>query len=153
MEQQLIQTWQVHSRINLYLLAVLCDDALRAAPAPRGRSAGQLCAHMQNVRPVWLKASAPDLLESAAKRDPAACTREQIASALQASGGAIESLLRRSAAAGGRVKYFKPHAVAFAAYLIAHDSHHRGQMTAVLKQAGYPLVDKTDYGMREWGAR
>jgi uncharacterized damage-inducible protein DinB len=51
------------------------------------------------------------------------------------------------------VKGFKPHAVGFLGYLIAHEAHHRGQATLILKALGSPLDNKADYGMWEWGVR
>jgi len=69
------------------------------------------------------------------------------------SGQAIASLLQKALAAGGKVKGFKPHAVAFLGYLISHESHHRGQIGWTLKNTGHPLDQKTAYGLWEWGVR
>ncbi len=75
------------------------------------------------------------------------------AQALESSGRAIERLLRQATAAGGKVKGFKPHAVAFLGYLISHESHHRGQAGWALKATGRPLDQKTAFGLWEWGSR
>jgi hypothetical protein len=48
------------------------------------------------------------------------------------------------------VKGFKPHAAAF---LVSHESHHRGQIALTLKQAGHPLEKKVAFGIWEWGTR
>ena len=56
-------------------------------------------------------------------------------------------------ATGGKVKGFKPHAVAFLGYLISHESHHRGQAGWALKSSGRPLDQKTAFGLWEWGTR
>jgi uncharacterized damage-inducible protein DinB len=152
-EEQLIETWQIHNRINFYLLAAIPAELMGQVPSPKGRTVYQLFAHMHNVRLMWLKASAPELTEGLEKLEGTSGTPEQLRRALEASGAAIEQLLRTSFASGGRVKGFKPHAVAFAAYLVSHESHHRGQMTWTLKLLGHPLDNKTDYGMWEWGTR
>jgi uncharacterized damage-inducible protein DinB len=65
----------------------------------------------------------------------------------------VAELLRKAAAAGGKVKGFKPHAVAFLGYLISHESHHRGQIGWTLKNNGQPLDRKTEFGLWEWGVR
>ena len=156
MEEQLLETWNIHNRINLYLLAAVPAEALCAVPPSRGRSVCQLFAHMHNVRLMWIKAAAPELLTGLEKLEggtSAAIPQDQIRQALEASGTAIETLLRQSIHSGAKVKGFKPHAVAFLGYLISHESHHRGQMTLTLKQVGHPLDNKTDYGLWEWGAR
>ena len=80
-------------------------------------------------------------------RKPICATR------VHASGRAIEQLLRNSLAAGGKIKGFKPHAVAFLGYLISHESHHRGQAGWALKLSGRPLDQKTAFGLWEWGVR
>jgi uncharacterized damage-inducible protein DinB len=156
MEEPLVETWSIHNRINLYLLEAVPAEALGSALAPKHRSIGQIFAHVHNVRLMWLKAAAPDLLEGIAKLEAAAADKAAIAAALEASGRAIEALLRKSLAAGGaggKIKGFKPHATAFAGYLISHESHHRSQVVWTLKNAGHPLDQKTSYGLWEWGVR
>jgi uncharacterized damage-inducible protein DinB len=152
MDEPLIETWTIHNRINLYLLAAIPDDALGAA-IPKHRSVFQMFAHMHNVRLMWLKASAPDLLEGLAKLEGKDGDCEDLETSLAASGKAIEELLRRSVAAGGKVKGFKPHATAFAGYLISHESHHRGQIVWILKDVGHSVDPKVSYGLWEWGVR
>ena len=153
MEDQLIETWKIHNRINLYLLAAIPTDQLGQLSTLKGRTIFKLFAHMHNVRLMWLKEVAPDLMAGLEKVEGDNGTHEQLSGALTSSGQAVESLLRKSFADGGRVRGFKPHAVAFMGYLIAHDAHHRGQLTMTLKALGHPLDNKTDYGMWEWGVR
>jgi uncharacterized damage-inducible protein DinB len=153
MEEQLIETWNIHDRINRYLLAAVPDTALGTALAPKHRTVYQLFAHIHNVRLMWLKPAAPELLAGLAKLEGTDGDKAALATALDASGRAIADLLRKALAAGGKVKGFKPHTVAFAGYLISHESHHRGQIGWTLKHTGHPLDQKTAYGMWEWGVR
>jgi uncharacterized damage-inducible protein DinB len=120
--------------------------------APKFRPVGQLFAHIHNVRLMWLKAAAPELLEGLEKIEGVS-DKKALSAALEASGKAIASLLEKAIAAGGKVKGFKPHATAFVGYLISHESHHRGQIGWTLKSAGHPLDQKTAYGLWEWGVR
>jgi uncharacterized damage-inducible protein DinB len=80
-------------------------------------------------------------------------SKNTLKAALEASGTAIAELLRKSLASGGKIKGFKPHAVAFLGYLISHESHHRGQIGWALKHSGKPLGAKTAFGLWEWGVR
>lgn len=153
MEDQLVETWNIHDRINRYLLQAIPEEALGLAMAPKHRTTFQLLAHLHNVRLMWLKSAAPDLLEGLSKLEGTRGDKAALASALEASGRAIERLLRQSFANGGKVKGFKPHVVAFVGYLISHESHHRGQINWNLKNAGHPLDQKTSYGLWEWGVR
>lgn len=152
MDETLIETWTIHNRINLYLLAAVAPEGLGAV-MPKHRSVFQIFAHIHNVRLMWLKASAPDLLEGLTKIEGKDGGKADLESALTASSRAIEDLLRRSLAAGGKVKGFKPHAAAFAGYLISHESHHRGQIVWTLKDSGHPVDQKTAFGLWEWGVR
>jgi uncharacterized damage-inducible protein DinB len=53
----------------------------------------------------------------------------------------------------GRVKGFPPDAAGFFGYLIAHDTHHRGQICMLARQVGHPLPQKAMFGMWEWDTR
>jgi uncharacterized damage-inducible protein DinB len=154
MEEQLLETWEIHNSIVLYVLDAVSPEALKGAPGAKGRSAGEMFAHIHNVRLMWLKASAPDLLEGVAKVEKAdAANKEVLRSSLEASGRVVSSLLKRAVESGGKVKGFKPHAAAFLGYLISHESYHQGEIGMVLGQSGHPLDKKTAYGMWEWGVR
>ena len=155
METQILDTWRIHNRINLYLLDAIAPEALQGTPTgTKGRSVGEAFAHMHNTRLMWLEAAAPDLMPGLSKLEKAqAADREVLRQSLTASGEAIEALLQRGMAAGGKIKGFKPHAVAFLGYLVSHESHHRGEIGLLLSQMGHRLDKKVDYGMWEWGVR
>lgn len=149
-----VETWQIHDRINLYLLEAIDPQSLDSHSASKGRSVGEQIAHIHNVRLMWLKSAAPELLEGLAKVEAEqANDKKLLAKSLTASGKAIATLLAQSIEAGGKVRGFKPHAAGFLGYLISHESHHRGQIALSLKQAGKPLDKKIGYGLWEWGVR
>ncbi len=150
----LVETWQIHDRINLYVLDAVDPSSLDSYSASKGRSVGEQFAHIHNVRLMWLKASSPDLLQGLVKVEKEHTKdKKLLRKSLIDSGAAISSLLTKSLDADGKVKGFKPHATAFLGYLISHESHHRGQIALTLKQAGKPLDKKIGYGMWEWGVR
>jgi uncharacterized damage-inducible protein DinB len=151
---QILETWRIHDRIHHYVLDAIPADALADVSASRGRTVGEQFAHVHNVRLMWLKSAASDLLEGLAKVEKeSAGDADILRAALTASAAAIEALLSRALNGDGRVKGFKPHATAFLGYLISHESHHRGQIALTLKQAGHPLDKKTAFGIWEWGTR
>jgi uncharacterized damage-inducible protein DinB len=153
-QEQLVETWEIHERINRYLLGAIPDEALGSALGPpKHRTVYQLFAHMHNVRLMWLKPAAPELARGLSKLDGETGDKAALAAALEASGKAIADLLRKSFAAGGKVSGFKPHSVAFLGYLISHESHHRGQIGWTLKNTGHRLDPKVAHGLWEWGAR
>jgi uncharacterized damage-inducible protein DinB len=153
-DNPLLGTWDIHNRINLYLLDALEAPTLTSYSASKGRSVGEQFAHLHNVRLMWLKAAAPNLLQGLDKIEKnSALDKKLLRAALNDSGVAIRTLLDASIAAGGKVKGFKPHATAFLGYLIAHESHHRGQIVLSLKQSGHHVDKKIQYGIWEWGVR
>lgn len=153
-EQQFLETWEIHNRINLYLLGAVDSAALVGVAASKGRTVGEQFAHVHNVRLMWLKSAAPDLLAGLTKIEKEqAVDKKLLQKSLTDSGVAIKSLLDQSVRAGGKVKGFKPHVNAFLGYLIAHESHHRGQIILSLKQSGHVLDKKVLYGIWEWGVR
>ena len=66
-EEQLLDTWNIHNRVNLYMLDSIAPEALGDISASKGRSVGEEFAHMHNVRLMWLKSAAPELLEGQEK--------------------------------------------------------------------------------------
>ncbi len=150
----LVETWNIHNRIHLYILDALKPDALAGVSSSKGRSVGQQFAHIHNVRLDWLQAAAPELMQGVSKIEKeAAEDKARLKKSLKESGEAIAVLIEKSLAANGKIKGFKPHVTAFVGYLISHESYHRGEIGIILAQSGSPLDKKTAYGMWEWGVR
>lgn len=148
----LLETWRIHNRIHLYLLDALTEPQLTLSPQPKGRSVFSQFAHLHNVRLMWLKSAAPDLMESVSKVEADQGSHDELKSALVSSSAVIEQLLAR-AWEHGKVKGFKPHPTAFLGYLISHESHHRGQIILTLKQNGAMPPKSVLFGLWEWGTR
>jgi len=151
---QLLETWEIHNRINLFLLDAIAPECLSDVSASKGRNAGEQFAHLHNVRLMWLQVAAPDLFKKQKKIEKqTAAKKDVLRRSLMASADAVKVLLRKSLESDCRIKGFKPHAAAFLGYLIAHESHHRGQIMLTLKQNGHPVDKKVQYGIWEWGVR
>jgi uncharacterized damage-inducible protein DinB len=154
MQDQLLDTWNIHNRINLYVLDAIEPAALSIPSPVKTWNVAEQFAHIHNVRLMWLKAAAPDLITELEKVEKkAAADKSRLRNALENSGKAIETLLKNALESGGKVKGFKPHATAFLGYLIAHESYHRAEVGIVLNQVGFPLDKKVAFGLWEWGVR
>jgi uncharacterized damage-inducible protein DinB len=100
---------------------------------------------------MWVKSAAPDLYDAISKlEDP---SRLELVGSLQRSTEAIVEIFQRAETPEGRVKGFKPHALGFLSYMVAHEAFHRTCIEIALRQAGHPLSDKVAYGLWEWGVR
>ena len=150
--KSLLETFAINERANQLLLRYIDDSAWRAAPpSGKGRSIAEVATHIHNVRLMWLSAAdktaklPPKLAQVQAKR-------VEVQAALKASSEAVLELLKKGLDnPAGKVPHFKPDVVAFAGYLIAHDSHHRGQIAMLARQLGHPIPAKTGFGLWEWG--
>lgn len=150
--KQIVETWEIHNRINLYLLEAIPEEHLAAIAASKGRNVGEQFAHIHNVRLMWLKSANPDLLNGRHKFEKGDISKTRLLDELRDSSAAIVSLLQ-TGFEQGKIKGFKPHPIAFLGYLISHESHHRGQIMLCLKQSGHPVHQKTQFGLWEWGVR
>jgi uncharacterized damage-inducible protein DinB len=150
--EPLLGAFDIHSRINLYLLEDLDSAAWRAVPpGGKGRDIAAIAAHMHSVHLMWLKAAGGPTVPPAL--DKATVSREQAIAALQVSAQALHTLIAESLESGVRIKSFKPDTTAFVGYMIAHDAHHRGQIAMLARQVGFPLSKKANFGLWEWGVR
>jgi uncharacterized damage-inducible protein DinB len=148
--EALLTAFSTNDRINRYLIDNLPSEAWTAKPPDgKGRTIAAIVAHMHNVRVMWLKAAKVD--DIPAQLDRATVTPSEALRALGASRQALNAVMGRALQTDGRVKGFRPDVAGFFGYLIAHDAHHRGQITMLTRQAGHPL--KAMFGMWEWGSR
>ncbi len=102
---------------------------------------------------MWLVVSAKDLkIRMPAKIERGKCTRKQAADALARSAEAISALLEAGLQREDlRVKDFRPDVAGAFGYMIAHEAHHRGQICMLARQVGFPLDQKAQFGLWEWG--
>jgi uncharacterized damage-inducible protein DinB len=151
----LVDTWNIHSRINLYLLEAVPPEAMSGVPVGmKGRSVGELFAHIHNVRLMWLEltpeiGATPARVHVKTKADKEALSKDGLRAALESSSSAVTTLFLHSLSKG-RVKGFKPHPSAFFGYLIGHEWYHHGEICMTLTQAGHRLPDEVLYSIWEW---
>ena len=146
----LLETWQINHRMNERLIAGIKEEYFPDVSISKGRTVGEHFAHIHNVRLMWLQTAAPLLMQGQAKVEKNSITRKMILEHLENSAEGITQLIQQGIATG-KIKGFKPHTEAFLGYIIAHESHHRGQILMVLKENKHLPDKKTLYSLWEWG--
>ena len=150
----LVETMQISNRIVLFVLEHIKPEQLGTRPQNKGRTVGEMLAHLHNNRLLWLEVADKTLFAAQTKLSKEdALDKDKLTQALQASIEAVNTVVEKAVASRGRVKGFKPHPTAFVGYLIAHDFYHLGEIGIWLAQSGFPLEQKVAYGLWEWGVR
>ena len=144
--EQLLDTWRVNDGITRALLRAIPAKGLLAVPlASKGRNVAEQFRHLQRVRAGWLQYNghpgAKKLEFFRKHKKGQALDRAKLLAAFRASGKAVEDYLRDRLTSGKRVGFFAGRATRWLAYMIAHESHHRGQILLALKQNGMRLPD------------
>ena len=154
--QSAVRMFAANDRMNQMLLERLDPRAWRAKPAGGVRTIAAIFTHMHNMRVKWLRLTAPHL-KAPAQLKRTSCTPEQARAGLAASAARCEDMLGE-ALGGGGVKAFlrdgwaKPWPVGMEmlVYMVAHEAHHRGQISMLAHQLGFPLAGKVAGAMWNW---
>jgi uncharacterized damage-inducible protein DinB len=150
----LLEAWSLHDTINRFVLESIPEEGLgavtllKSGKPSRGRNVARIFAHLHEVRCSKLErlAGGTDLPRFAGSEVP---DRAQLREALARSGELVATAVRAAVERGERIPRWKRSPVAWLTYLIAHESHHRGQIAQALKQSGFRPSDAVSYGV--WG--
>ncbi|MDQ2843589.1 MAG: DinB family protein [Acidobacteriota bacterium] len=144
LERQLLSAWRRHNEILLLLFDNVLSEGFSAVPlASRGRDVASQFAHLHRVRLGWLEYHATGKrpkLPGCDKTSPP--STDELRQSLAESGERVEEFLARAFRGEEKIRMFGQQPVRWMAYLISHESHHRGQIMLALKQAGEKVPDK-----------
>jgi uncharacterized damage-inducible protein DinB len=149
LQEQLRTAWRIHQSKNLAMIDGIEPAGLECTLSTRGgRTVGQQLVHVHTVRLAMLERMRKDLRDGlpTLEREQGS-DRRLLRHAFEASAKAIEELIESTP--DGRVKVFRGGLASFVAYLIAHESHHRGGIVLTLEQCRQPL--SRDDSWKLWG--
>ena len=149
---QFLEAWGANCRINHLILAELSATALKSTLSARGgRDVGRQFGHIHTNRVWQLEKRAPGLAEGLEKFEgkstPAASALKR---QLKKSDKAVSEFLGAVARGEKGHRGFKRGVATTLSYLIAHESHHRGNILLTLKQSGHALDKASRYAIWNW---
>jgi uncharacterized damage-inducible protein DinB len=152
MKDQIIETWFINNRINLFLIDRISNEGMNCTLSQRGgRTVAQQFAHLHNVRMTWLEMLQKELSGKLKKIErEEAGNKNLLKKSFEASGNAIAEFFKQGMENDGKIKGFKRGVVPLMGYFITHDAHHRGNILQTLKQCGHKVDQQTQYGIWDW---
>jgi uncharacterized damage-inducible protein DinB len=156
MREGILEAWRTNNRINLYLIERISEEGMACTLSKRGgRDVCRQFAHLHNNRVWHLESRAKDLavglsvFETEDRPD-----RKRLTAALEQSAAAVETFLSDLVTGEGKKRRGSKKGVAVSlAYLISHESHHRGSILLTLKECGHKLDQATSYAIWDWDRR
>jgi len=151
----ILDTWKTSNRITVYLIENLPPEIwTEKVPGYRQKTVGMVMGHLHNTRCMWLK-SFPERFELTIPEsvDRYRVSPEELAPALHTSSEAMLDLLKKGIDSRKNLPGFSLDVVHFLNYMIAHEAHHRGQITMVARQLDTKLPDDVVYGLWHWSKR
>ena len=163
LQDSILAAWDTNCSVTASLIERIPSSLWSmAVPGVPRRSVRALCAHLHNSRCSWIKTLGQEHgIAAPARVDQRAVTRRQLVAALRRSGRGISDLLQLGCGRGGRIPPSKRYVWRnlsldvghVLTYFVAHEAHHRGQITLVARQLHCRLPAAATAGLWQWRTR
>jgi uncharacterized damage-inducible protein DinB len=150
-----LQGWQYEADATLKLMDALTDASLQQRVAPEGRSLGFLAWHLATSIPEMMNKTG--LAVEGAEHGPAPQSAREIREAYARAAQSLVEQLQSRWSDGSLDDQFDMYGERWTggqtlAALVAHQAHHRGQMTVLMRQAGLRVPGVYGPAREEWAA-
>ncbi len=143
----LIHSWDLNNNVTIYLLNNIEKEWLSEKLGGKGRSIGEQFLHINNIRSYWIGkvGEKVDLkLDKKYAKD-----KQKLEEALYRSAKKMKETLS-VILEQDVVKGYNPHPIAFFSQMIAHESHHRGQILVTTSRNGLKIDKSVNFGLWNW---
>lgn len=148
--KDLTETWEMNNNVTGYLLDNIETEWLSATLGGKGRSIGEQFVHVNNIRSFWINKVGKKMDLKVDKKY--ALDKHELSKALGKSSSKMKETLT-IIFSEERIKGYKPHPSAFFTQMIAHESHHRGQIMATITRNGFEINKSVNYGLWSWNKK
>lgn len=145
--KDIADTWKMNNQVTLYLLENIKDDWLSTKLSDKGRSIGEQFVHINNIRSFWISKVSEKIDLKIDKKY--ANNKQQLIDALRKSSQKMSDTLSELFQQES-IKGYKPHPTAFFAQMIAHESHHRGQIMTTITRNDLKISKSVNFGLWSW---
>jgi uncharacterized damage-inducible protein DinB len=157
LSQSAVHIFAASDRMNQILIEHLAPEVWTAKPPGKVRGIAAIFTHMHNVRCKWIRLTAPHL-KAPKQLDRTRCTPQQARTALAESAARCTEMIAEAFDADSRIKKFLrdgwakpwPAGIEMLCYMLAHEAHHRGQISMLAHQIGFPLPMSVMSGLWNW---
>ena len=143
----IVHSWDLNNKVTLYLLDNINTEWLPTKLNGKGRSIGEQFLHINNIRSYWI--GKVDKKVDLKLDKKYAKNKKELREALQKSSQEMNKTLSKIFEQES-IKGYKPHPVAFFSQMIAHESHHRGQIMATVTRNGLQIDKSVNFGLWNW---
>ena len=150
------RAWQGETTSTLKMMQALTDDSLARMVTPEGRTLGRLAWHIVQTLGE-MGGHAGLAVDAANEKTPQPATASAIAEAFRAGAAAVEKAVTSAWTDGdlpGEIEMYGEKWTRGQSLLVlmAHEIHHRAQMTVLMRQAGLKVPGVYGPAREEWAA-
>jgi len=158
--EMLIDAWRTNHRVTAYLIENLPPELWsKSVPGSTRRTVRSIAAHIHNTRCMWIKMiGARHGVPVPRTVDALVVRQAELSRALERSSAGMIKIIQLGIARGGTIpaaawQNFPTDLVHFLTYFVAHEAHHRGQLSMLARQLGHRLPTEVTAGLWQWKKR